>query len=206
MSSTAIPTYSALQTRMVDFYKDRSDLGSFAPTCIQLAHAYFNLKLRTREMETAATLSPTDNVCTLPDDYLELISVSEDTAFNQPLTQIADPGIGYYYGAGEAGLAVSFGIFGNELTLYPLSSNDVNIRYFAEIPELSDTVTSNWLLLKSPNLYLHGALAYAGELFDEPAVQQKHMVITDALIASIQELNDRAKWSTAGVQLVGQYY
>jgi hypothetical protein len=52
-------------------------------------------------------------------------------------------------------------ILNGAFQVLPVPTGDVSydIRYYARIPALSVSNTSNWLLLKSPDLYLYSALA-----------------------------------------------
>ena len=43
----------------------------------------------------------------------------------------------------------------------PTADVDLLLTYYAKIPALSDTITTNWLLTKSPDLYLYSALLEA---------------------------------------------
>jgi hypothetical protein len=68
---------------------------------------------------------------------------------------------------------------------------------------LSGSQTTNWLLTKSPNLYLHTCLMYAAEF----AKVQDQFVQEAALVARFVELlhgaNERGKFGNAAVMQRG---
>jgi hypothetical protein len=49
----------------------------------------------------------------------------------------------------------------------PSGSFDAELLYYAKIPALSDSNTTNWLLTESPDLYLYGALAQTAPYLKE---------------------------------------
>lgn len=59
------------------------------------------------------------------------------------------------------GTADVFTIIGSTIRTYPASVTGLTLHYYAKIPALSNTTTTNWLLTKSPQLYLYGALVEA---------------------------------------------
>lgn len=198
-----ITTYSTLKTEMLSWYKDRTDLAGFADTVIDLSEAYFNLKLRVREMETTTDLSPTDNVCTLPSDYIEAKRVVELASIRRPLEFITEDAADRLYPTRCAGLASNFMIIGSELTALPLSSNDIELTYFQKIPALSDANPTNWLLTKSPNLYLHTCMMYLAELAEDEAKMAKEIPLVERFVDLINAANDRGKFGNAGISLPG---
>lgn len=205
----AITTYSELKSAIVNWYKDRSDLADFADEFIDLAEAYFNLEIRTREMETVEDLTPTNNVCTLPTDYLEYKRVVELTSIRRPLEYITEDAADSLYPTRAAGLSGNFMIIGNELTALPLSTNDIELTYYQQIPALSDSNTTNWLLTRMPNLYLHACLMYAAEFTKDPGFNgelQKHAALVDKYRELLTGLDNRAKFANAGVTMTGDVW
>jgi hypothetical protein len=50
---------------------------------------------------------------------------------------------------------------------YPDGEYDAELLYYAKIPALSDSNTSNWLLEESPDLYLYAALIQSAPYLKE---------------------------------------
>ena len=196
-----ITNYSELITAGGTWFMGRTDIDVDA--CIDLAEAYFNTRLRCREMETVTDLTPTSNVCTLPSDYLEYKRVVEKASIRRPLAYITEDAADRIYPTRDAGPATNFIIIGDSLTALPLSSNDIELTYFRTIPALSGSNTTNWLLTKHPNLYLHACLLYAAEFVEDDGKLQKEATFVQDYIDRLMALNDRAKFGNAGVTLAG---
>lgn len=199
--ATVIADYASLKTAIGEFAA--RDLSADADVFIDQAEAYFNLRLRCRQMETVDDLTPTSNVCTLPTDYLEYKRVVELASIRRPLKYITEDAADRLYASRYSGLANHFTIVGSSLTALPLSSNDIELTYYQKIPALSGAATTNWLLLAHPGLYLHGSLLYVAEWIQDDAMLQKESTFVQNYIDRIAELDNRAKFGNAGVTLAG---
>lgn len=199
-----ISTHSELQTAIQDWFMDRTDLQPFAADFIALAEAYFNLTLRLREMETSTDLTPDgDGVCTLPTDYIEYKRVVELASIRRSLEFITEDAAEDYYPTRSAGLAGHFTILGPGLTALPISSNDIELTYFQAIPPLTASNTTNWLLTKSPNLYLHTCLMYAAEFLKDNDEFAKEVALVTRFADLLSAANNRGKFGNAGMTLRG---
>lgn len=198
----AITTWTELKTAVGDWL-DRSDLSSYLADFITLAEGHFNRGLRHRKMVTRVDLTPTDNVCTLPDDYLAYLRVVELASIRRELEFISPNVADQMYPAQVGGLASHFTIIGDDLTAYPLSSNDIELTYYAKLEPLSGSVASNWLLVASPELYLRGAqlmaMEFTGET-DTPRYQGVALLV-QKLIDDLNSENDRALYSKAAMHV-----
>lgn len=154
----AINTYSTLQTAIGNWLA-RSDLTTVIPDFIMLAEAEFNRVLRVREMESRATATATEYL-ELPSDFLELRTVQLNTSPVTVLSQVSPEVIDGYTTTGKP---VCFTIIDNRIQLGPSpdSTYTVEIDYYAQIPALSGSNTTNWLLTSYPDLYLYGSLLRA---------------------------------------------
>lgn len=204
MSFTIID-YSGLKSAIGSFMS-RSDIAATADDLIGLTEGYLNVELRCREMETKTDLTPTDNVCTLPTDYLEYKRVVELASIRRKLEYITEDAADSIYPTRCSGLASHFTIIGDELTALPLSANDIELTYYRKIPALSDTNTTNWLLTRLPNLYLHGCLFHAAELTRNTEKMATEGTLVEKYIASLTALDNRAKFANAGVTLTGNVW
>lgn len=161
----AIATYSDLQSAAADWL-NRTDLSSVIPTFISLAEAKFNRELRTRDMLSRSQASSSDEFIAMPADFLEMYDLElnmSGISAQQPLA---------YIGPNEAKSLKANKIVGKpryftiidgafEIIPAPTSSTTLLITYYARIPALSATQTTNWLLTKSPDLYLYSTLLEA---------------------------------------------
>lgn len=189
----ALTSYSGLKTSVAGWL-NREDLTTQIDDFIDLAEARFNRELRTNDMLARATTIITDDYVDLPDDWKQLISVEVD-GFNDAATYIATKEFYDKVADGYSGTPRYYTIVGNAIRLLPAPSPTatVEITYYQAIPALSDTQTSNWLLTKSPDLYLFGALMAA-----EPYLMNDERVAlwaaqSTSIIAAMNLESERAK-------------
>lgn len=156
-----LSTYSGLKAAVAD-YLNRDDLTSVVPGFIALAESKFNRKLRMRQMVKRATATIDTQFFAYPADWLEardfILStnpitqmefVTEDQGNAIKATTAVAPGKPRYYT-----------IIGSQIEVIPTPDTSYSgvLSYYAKIPSLSDSNTSNWLLAYAPDLYLYGAL------------------------------------------------
>ena len=85
-----IQTYSDLQTAIASWIA-RADLSSNIPDFIALFESVANRRLRLRQQESAATLTPSSGVAALPADYLAWRRVTWAGATPRELTACGLP-------------------------------------------------------------------------------------------------------------------
>jgi hypothetical protein len=157
----ALDTFSGLKSSIADWI-NRDDLTSVIPTFIVLAEATFNRTIRTRDMVQRATASLDTQYTELPADFLQMINIQLNTATPMKLSfvsneQADDLRSTYFAAANEPKY---YSIVGSTFEVIPSPGGEytVEMSYYKKIPALSDSNTSNWLLAKSPAMYLYGAL------------------------------------------------
>lgn len=202
-----ITDYTTLQAAIVENLA-RADLADLAPDFVQQAENWLNFgsedspPLRCREMEEVTSLTPTDGVCTLPDDYLQYGRVVETTNPRRPLTYITPDAAEALYPSRAAGLASHFTIIGSSLYTFPLASNDIELTYYKTIPPLASN-TTNWLLTKAPSVYLRASLFYAAEFIKNDAEAAKQAQLARTLVAGLNKSDMLGKYARAGVTMRG---
>lgn len=165
----AITTYSELQSAVADWL-NRQDLTAAIPNFISLAEAQLNRSLRNRKMQTSATLTLSSNYVNLPADWLENIRVQLNTNPVTPLVyetpeQILEDSQKY----SSNGQPLFFSVVGTQLQVlpYPDTSYTLSLLYYAKIPSLSVSNTTNWLLTEAPDLYLYATLIQSAPYLKE---------------------------------------
>ena len=156
----AITTYDELQSSVADWL-NRDDLTSVIPDFITLAEAQFNRSIRHREMVARATATLSSRYSATPGDWLQTVQLHLQTDPIQPLEYVTEETLNEYRSKSSAsGRPKFFTMVGTEYEVYPApdSSYTAEVVYYAKIPALSDSDTSNWLLSLSPDIYLYGAL------------------------------------------------
>jgi hypothetical protein len=141
--------------------------------CVTLCEARVNKTpdFRLAEMETEGTLAIVDGRAPLPVDFLAMKRVVANTSPTR-LLAYAEPGwySEAYPHAGvdeSSGFYTIAGVYASppspdgpqqpQQTLYSQSPATLNILYYARVPPLA-AVNPNWLLLKSPDVYLFGTI------------------------------------------------
>lgn len=173
----AIGTYSELVTA-VGNWMARSDLSARIPEFIAMAEAKFNRELLVRQMEQRSTTfvdttSDSPEFVTLPADFQSMRRICLAGVIGKPTLQYLSPTELYdsriqCFGD-DAGQPQFFTVIDNEIELLPIPGDDyeIEIIYRKNIPALSSSNTTNWLLTLAPDLYLYGALREAAVFMQE---------------------------------------
>lgn len=157
-------SYSALRSSIKDWAERDSLSDDLVKDFVVLTEAVFNYgddpngvkPLRTRDMETTATVTMTSGVGDLPTDFLEAIKVKDPGGTTRTIRYATPDWLDENYPSGQDGTYPEFyTVIGTSL-LCPI---DVSLTYYAAI----DTITGNdgaynWLLTKAPSAYLYGGL------------------------------------------------
>lgn len=203
-----ITSYAELQTAIADNLA-RSDLASFAPDFITMAENVLNYgseeidPLRVREMETIATVTMASGVGAVPTRFLQQIRAVEGTSSRRLLTYITPDAAEKLYPTRSAGIPANYTIIGDNLYVYPLTDNSIEFTYYGAIPALSGSAPSNWLLAKSPSIYLRASLTMAAEFIKNDAEMAKQGAMAKALIGGLNRSDMVGKYARAGVTTRG---
>src|SRR6185369_6804215 len=157
-------TYSGLQASVADWL-NRQDLTSQIPDFITLGEARMNRKLRVLQMEVLSTGSSPDGLVAVPDDWLETRTLRLDSpsAGQQILEYVGEEEWDNLEAEGLTGTTRYYTILNGAFQVWPLPTAAItyDLRYYAKIPALSNSNATNWLLTKSPDLYLFSTLLAA---------------------------------------------
>jgi len=166
-----ITNYSTLQTEIANFL-DRSDLTADVPTFIQLGEARLNQTLRIRPMETRVTTSTVagQNYYGLPDNYIQMRAFVLDTSPRRDLEYLTPETMDVMWAGSKTGVPQAYTIVGDAIRLGPTPSGVVTLEmvFWAKIPALSATNTSNWYIENAPNLLLAAAMIEAAMFIKDP--------------------------------------
>jgi hypothetical protein len=195
----ALDTFAGLKATIAD-YLNRDDLTAIIPSFITIAEAKFNRKLRTRQMIKRANGQIESAFFAYPSDWLQAKEFQLNT---NPIVRLQF--VTEAYGDElKANRYVSIGqpayytITGTQLEFIPApdSTYSAELTYYAKIPALSDSNTSNWLLAYAPDLYLYGALLEAAPYLkdDERLAVWSQMYINS--LGDIEVADQRASVSS----------
>lgn len=197
-----ITSYATLQSAIAD-YLNRQDLTAQIPMFIQFCEADLNTRLRCREQIVRAEATSDNEYVQLPSDWLEAVNL-QIVDGTSPLRYVTMDEADIINRERRYQYVVAYSLMDGAIELVPPPAADVAIEmsYYAKIPALSDSNTSNWLLTKAPDVYLYGALTHAAPfLLDD----QRIAVFGSFYSGRVQALNDEAQKSlTSGSPLVGR--
>jgi len=157
----AIGTYSDLATAVGNYLERGSTLNSAMPTFISVVEDECNRVLRTMDMEATEDIPKTGGIYPLPDDYLEFRQAIALVSPRRPLALVSPEFIEAQYPTREAGIPAYFSLIAGGIEVVPATDADVRLVYYARIPGLTQDSPTNWLLSRSPNVYLFGCLREA---------------------------------------------
>jgi hypothetical protein len=201
-------TYLELQDTVADWL-NRKDLNEKIPQFIRLFEARASRELRTHDMVKRATATVNSGYFVVPSDWRETIALLRTSNDLRSLRFVSIENSfeerARYHGTNPCPPEIYTQMDG-KFFLYPAPQGDVDLElvYRASIPTLSNGVTdpmgndisvpTNWLLEKSPDIYLFGSLAEA-----EPYLKNDERVAlwqskADRIIASMQIEAERASF------------
>jgi hypothetical protein len=190
----ALTTYAELKTSIGDWL-NRSDLTTAIPDFISLAEAQIERTLRTRQMIVRANASFDAQYGAVPSDFLEVKSLKLTSTNPQtPLSFLSidalDAEMTKYTASGKPKF---FGVVGGQFRIVPTpdSNYTTELTYYAKLTKLSSSVSSNWLLASSPDIYLYGALLQAAPYLQDDARIQTWATLYERALNDAQTADDR---------------
>jgi hypothetical protein len=190
----ALTTYTELKTSIGDWL-NRSDLTSVIPDFISLAEAQVERTLRTRQMIVRANASFDAQYGAVPSDFLEvkslkLTSTNPQTPLQFLSIDALDNEMTKYTASGKPKF---FGVVGGQFRIVPTpdSNYTTELTYYAKLTKLSSSVSSNWLLASSPDIYLYGALLQAAPYLQDDARIQTWATLYERALNDSQTADDR---------------
>ena len=160
----ALDTYSGLQSSIAAWL-NREDLSTQIPDFIALAEARFNRELRVNAMLQRDATTAASAYVSLPPDWLQHVSIvvtSPADTYNA-LTYISAE---EYYDLRNRNLTGTpryYTIIDDNILLLPAPTSEITMEivYYGKIPALASGNQTNWLLTRSPDLYLYTSLLQA---------------------------------------------
>ena len=157
----AITTYAELQSAVADWL-NRTDLTSAITNFISLAEAEFQRTIRHRKMITRSDATIDSEYSATPADWYQSVSLVLKTDPVHPLEYVTNEAMNDLKATSSAvGKPNYYTHVGTEIQVFPAPDGTGytgEVVYYAKIPPLTDSNTSNWLLDLAPDIYLYGTL------------------------------------------------
>ena len=195
---TQITDYSTLKSKAAQMYgSGRTDMADYWGDFVQLAEAEINRALRLNPQTGVTTLTSASSVLTAPADFARFRSIRQ-TETNKPkivLTDIVE--IERYLGeVTETGDPVYACELDGTIYLAPAPADSVTFRvvYTKKVAALSDSNTSNWLLLSDPDVYLWGTLEQAALWDHDDAAMSNYRGKFQLALATLKKADREDQW------------
>ena len=137
---------------------DRTDLTAQIPGFIRLCEVQTERQLRVRQMLSSSPFTISSEFVSLPTDFLEsrafVVNGNPATRLEFVALDALDERLT------SPGKPTQYSVVGSQFRFSPAPDAPYSARltYYQAIPPLSDTQTTNWLLLKAPDILFYGAL------------------------------------------------
>ena len=117
---------------------------------------------------------------------MQLVNLRLDLAEYGPLDRVEPHDFDLIRSQACTGTPRYYTVVGTQLSVYPTPPSTgitVHITYYASLPSLSNSNTTNWLLLKYPDLYLYGSLKHTAPYLRD----DERIALWDALYQKAKE-------------------
>lgn len=162
-----LSSYSGLKTSIANLL-NREDLTDYIDGFIDMFEADMNNDLRVVWMLATTDLTPdADGQITLPADFAEERRVRAKTSVPVNLQKTTMSALDTMLPNRAAGNPYFYAVQNGNIQILPKTSSTIELTYWQEIPALSDGTTTNWLLEKSPQMYLYGAALHSAPLLHD---------------------------------------
>jgi hypothetical protein len=200
----ALSNYSELVSEVGDWLFGRSQVAAKVPTFIRLFEGKANRTLFVRQMEERARA--TIDLGTDEPEFVTLPGTFQTMRRVRLIESSGKPRLKFATGAqlddlrskngNETGTPVWFSIVGDEMELFPTPNTAVTIEmvYRKNIPALTASAPTNWLLTLAPDLYLYGALLEAAPYLHEDERISTWASGAQGAIEALNQLSQKATY------------
>ena len=199
-----ITTYAELQSSIADFL-NRDDLTAEIKTFIALGEAELRRDVRHWRQEKRSTAEIDTQYSAVPADFLEVIRFYVTSNNTRPLELISQYELldRKARNLNAGGFPAYYAITAGEIEVFPVPDGTYTseLYYYADIPSLSDSATSNWVLQYHPDAYLYSALKHSAPFLVEDQRLTVWAALYQAAIDRINEDSARVKAGGSGLRM-----
>lgn len=189
-----LSTYAGLKATIADFL-NREDLTASIASFVSLAEAQINRDVRHWRMEKRADATFDEGFEDIPADWVQTVRLAK--ADGQEIRLCSNAEILAYRtaNAGATGDAVVYTMTAGQFEIFPVPGSTAQLIYMAKIPALSDSNTTNWLLLEAPDVYLYGSLMHSAPYLKDDGRVSLWTGIYTAAVSNLNMAGETAKHS-----------
>lgn len=200
----SITTYDELKTSVADFL-NRDDLTSVIPTFISLAEADHNRRIRHWRMELRSTAEIDSQYSAVPGTWIESIRFQITDGTPTELELISQPELmeRRAKALNESGRPQFYAVTGGQFEFFPPPDKayDAELVYYSDIPALSPSNATNWLLSRHPDVYLYGALVHSAPYLSDDARTQVWAALYQSALDAVNVQSEQARHSGTGLRM-----
>lgn len=198
----SISTYDELKSAVADFL-NREDLTAAIPTFVRLTEARVDRELRHWRMEKRSVVQLDTQYSAIPADFLQPIRLQITDAPTGEVAPISTAQMLQVRGDrnDRVGRPTHYALTAGGIELYPTPDLTYNasLVYYARIPALSDSNTTNWLLTEAPDAYLYGALMQSAPYLKDDARIAVWQSLYAAAVGNLNASSTEAKYGGTGL-------
>ena len=191
---TMITDYASLITVVVD-ESHRTDLAAKIPRFIQLTESKLFNDVTLKALETSVTGTSTGGVIPLPVsiDAIQRITINTNGR-EYPLDYTSPNGVVHL----TSGVPLRYTVEDGEIKLTPATAYNYTLHYIPKLTALSDSNTTNDILLNYPDVYLSGCLHFIGKHSQDPNLEASALQSFNEAIDRIRRKNERQRLPVSG--------
>ena len=188
-------TYDEIKTKVAE-YLNRTDLTSQMDMFIDLTESDINKVIKHQDLIKRANAVAETQYTQLPSDWSRVINVELNTSDHTTLLQQSTESLDLKRTSIDnvSGRPEYFAITDNAIELCPTpdTNYELQLTYYANIPELSSTNTTNVVSDKFPDVYIYGCCKHASVFLMEDERVGMFQTLFDKALEEVRLQHDRA--------------
>jgi len=200
----AISTYAELQASIANFL-NRDDLTATIPDFIALAESSISNEVRHWRMETRTETTVDSQFTGIPSDWLATIRFHLAADGTTDLRYLSRAEIQSMRASRDdsTGVPCFYGHSAGQFEVMPTPDGPYSavLNYYAKVPTLTDSVTTNWLLTHYPDIYLYGALLHSAPYLKEDQRTQTWAALYSSAVERVNDASSKSTASGSGLRL-----
>ena len=205
----AISTYAELQTSIAGWL-NRDDLTANIPDFIALAESSISNEVRHWRMEKRAETTIDGQFTGIPTDWIQTIRfhLTANGTVDLEYMSLSSMQAARARVDDSTGIPHSYALNSSQFEVFPSPSGSQSaiLLYYQKVPELSASVTTNWLLTHYPDVYLYGALLHSAPFLKEDERAQTWAALYSTAVKRINDASSKSTASGSGLRLkIGSY-
>ena len=190
-------TYDEIKTKVAE-YLNRTDLTSQMDMFIDLTESDINKVIKHQDLIKRANAVAETQYTQLPSDWSRVINVELNTSDHTTLLQQSTESLDLKRTSIDnvSGRPEYFAITDNAIELCPTpdTNYELQLTYYANIPELSSTNTTNVVSDKFPDVYIYGCCKHASVFLMEDERIGMFQTLFDKALEEVRLQQERASF------------